>query len=52
MAVEEAKRELRHSAQEIAELENSEFLSYQEIAEKLSNKTGYSVVTAPKFEVA
>lgn len=50
-SLEVTKRNLRHYAEEIRDRDDSEELSYDEVAELLSEKTGYSVVVTPKFEV-
>ena len=50
-SLEVTKKQLRDSAQEIRDRKNSEELSYKEISELLSKKTGYNITITRKFEV-
>ena len=50
-SLEVTKEQLRDSAQEIRDRKDSEELSYEEISELLSKKTGYNITIRRKFEV-
>lgn len=50
-SLEVTKRNLRSTAEEIRNREDSEDLFFEEIAELLSEETGYSVTIPNKFEV-